>query len=230
MFGLHDPLKVKAFCYATTASDRSSHRQQIEREAPVFRDVSSWASDKLVEQIVEDGIHILVNLNGYFGALRMGVFAHRPALLQVNYLGFPGSLGADYMDYILADAEVIPPGEEQSYSEKVVRLPGSYQINDAKRALVQPPPRSELLVDGVPIEVTPPAPLPVTAGRHRVEARRSGKAIASLEVTAAGGLSQTVHLEVAAAAAPSRARISPERRRWCSSASRTARTCARRRW
>jgi predicted O-linked N-acetylglucosamine transferase (SPINDLY family) len=63
----------------------------------------------------------------------MGVFARRPALLQVNYLGFPGSLGADYMDYILADAEVIPAGEERFYGERVVRLAGSYQINDSQR-------------------------------------------------------------------------------------------------
>jgi predicted O-linked N-acetylglucosamine transferase (SPINDLY family) len=63
----------------------------------------------------------------------MGVFAHHPALLQVNYLGFPGSLGAGYMDYILADGEVIPEGEEKFFTEKVVRLPGSYQINDSQR-------------------------------------------------------------------------------------------------
>ncbi len=68
----------------------------------------------------------------------MGVFAHRPALIQVNYLGFPGSLGADYIDYILADAEVIPDGHEQFYREKVVRLPGSYQINDGTRPRPSP--------------------------------------------------------------------------------------------
>jgi protein O-GlcNAc transferase len=68
----------------------------------------------------------------------MGVCAHRPAPLQVNYLGFPGSLGAEYMDYILADAEVLPNGDEPFYSEKVVRLPGSYQVNDGQRARPAP--------------------------------------------------------------------------------------------
>jgi predicted O-linked N-acetylglucosamine transferase (SPINDLY family) len=72
----------------------------------------------------------------------MGVFARRPAPLQVNYLGFPGTLGADYMDYIVADAEVIRAGEEQFYSEKVVRLPGSYQINDSKRRRPAPDTRA----------------------------------------------------------------------------------------
>jgi predicted O-linked N-acetylglucosamine transferase (SPINDLY family) len=63
----------------------------------------------------------------------MGVFAHHPALVQVNYLGFPGTLGAGYMDYILADAQVIPEEADKFFAEKVVRLPDSYQINDSQR-------------------------------------------------------------------------------------------------
>jgi predicted O-linked N-acetylglucosamine transferase (SPINDLY family) len=63
----------------------------------------------------------------------MGVFAHHPALVQVNYLGFPGTLGANYMDYILADAQVIPEDADKFFAEKVVRLPDSYQINDSQR-------------------------------------------------------------------------------------------------
>jgi predicted O-linked N-acetylglucosamine transferase (SPINDLY family) len=100
-------------------------------------------TDRQAAQLVaSQEIDILVNLNGYFGAQRMGLFAHRPAPLQVNYLGFPGTLGADYMDYILADAEVIPEGDEQFYSEKVVRLSGSYQINDGKRPRPMPTTRA----------------------------------------------------------------------------------------
>ena len=78
-------------------------------------------------------IDILVNLNGYFGRLRQGVFARRPAPIQVNYLGFPGTLGADYIDYLIADAHVIPPGEDEHYVERIVRLPDSYQANDSTR-------------------------------------------------------------------------------------------------
>ncbi len=78
----------------------------------------------------------MVNLNGYFGRMRMGVFALTPAPIQVNYLGFPGTLGAEYMDYILADGVLVPDGEDRFYDEKVVRLPNSYQVNDDKRALV----------------------------------------------------------------------------------------------
>ncbi|KAK4033322.1 glycosyltransferase [Parachaetomium inaequale] len=109
VFGMHNSKRVKAFCYATTASDRSIHRQQIEREAPEFRDVSTWSPDKLVEQIVKDKIHILVNLNGYTRGARNEVFAARPAPIQMSFMGFAGTLGAEWCDYLLADATAIPP-------------------------------------------------------------------------------------------------------------------------
>lgn len=109
MFGFHDPSRAKAFCYATTASDKSVHRLQIEREAPVFRDVSNWPSEKLIEQIVRDEIHILVNLNGYTRGARNEIFAARPAPIQMSFMGFAGTLGAEWCDYILADETAIPP-------------------------------------------------------------------------------------------------------------------------
>ncbi|KAL7943015.1 TPR-like protein [Trichoderma barbatum] len=109
VFGFHNPRRARAFCYATTPSDRSVHRQQIEREAPVFRDVSSWPADKLIEQITRDEIHILVNLNGYTRGARNEIFAARPAPIQMSFMGFAGTLGAEWCDYILADTTAIPP-------------------------------------------------------------------------------------------------------------------------
>nr|CAC28786.1 related to UDP-N-ACETYLGLUCOSAMINE--PEPTIDE N-ACETYLGLUCOSAMINYLTRANSFERASE [Neurospora crassa] len=109
VFGFHDKTRVRAFCYATTASDKSIHRQQIEREAPVFQDVSTWSSDRLVQQIVADGIHILVNLNGYTRGARNEVFAARPAPIQMAFMGFAGTLGAEWCDYLLADTTSVPP-------------------------------------------------------------------------------------------------------------------------
>jgi len=108
VFGMHNPGKVKAFCYATTASDNSIHRQQIEREAPVFYDASGWPADKLVNKIVLDGIHILVNLNGYTRGARNEVFAARPAPIQMSFMGFAGTLGAEWCDYLLADGMAVP--------------------------------------------------------------------------------------------------------------------------
>lgn len=109
VFGFHDRGRVKAFCYATTASDGSVHRLQIEQEAPIFYDASSWSIDRLVNQIVEDGIHILVNLNGYTRGARNEVFAARPAPIQMSFMGFAGTLGAEWCDYLLADEIAVPP-------------------------------------------------------------------------------------------------------------------------
>ena len=109
VFGLHDPRRVKAFCYATTASDGSVHRQQIEREAPVFYDASSWSIDRIVNRVVADGIHILINLNGYTRGAKNEVFAARPAPIQMSFMGFAGTLGAEWCDYLLADKIAVPP-------------------------------------------------------------------------------------------------------------------------
>jgi len=108
VFGLHNPQKVKAYCYATTASDNSIHRKQIEQEAPVFHDASTWSAEKLVKQIIEDQIHILVNLNGYTRGARNEVFAARPAPIQMSFMGFAGTLGAEWCDYLLADETAVP--------------------------------------------------------------------------------------------------------------------------
>ncbi|KAF2232544.1 glycosyltransferase family 41 protein [Viridothelium virens] len=108
VFGLHNAKRVRAYCYATTQSDRSIHRQQIEHEAPVFHDASSWATERLVNQIVQDGIHILVNLNGYTRGARNEVFAARPAPIQMSFMGFAGTLGAEWCDYLLADDTAVP--------------------------------------------------------------------------------------------------------------------------
>ena len=109
VFGLHNTKRVEAYCYATTVSDNSVHRQQIQAEAPVFHDASNWSAEKLVNQIVKDGVHILVNLNGYTRGARNEVFAARPAPIQMSFMGFAGTLGAEWCDYLLADQTAIPP-------------------------------------------------------------------------------------------------------------------------
>jgi hypothetical protein len=108
VFGMHDRGKVEAYCYATTASDDSVHRKQIERESPQFYDATSWSTEKLVNKIIEDGIHILINLNGYTRGARNEVFAARPAPVQMSFMGFAGTLGAEWCDYLLADETSVP--------------------------------------------------------------------------------------------------------------------------
>ena len=117
VFGFHDRQRVQAFCYATTPSDKSTFRQKIENEAPVFRDVSSWSPERLIKQIHADGIHILVNLNGYTRGARNEIFAARPAPIQMSFMGFAGTLGAEWCDYILADTTAIPPTTLRPYRQ-----------------------------------------------------------------------------------------------------------------
>lgn len=119
VFGLHDPARVQAICYATTASDNSVHRRQIESEAPGFHDVSSWSSERIVKQIVDDGCHILVNLNGYTRGARNDVFAARPAPVQMSFMGFAGTLGAEWCDYLLADETAVPPSSLRPWRRNV---------------------------------------------------------------------------------------------------------------
>ncbi|KAF1964344.1 hypothetical protein BU23DRAFT_492923 [Bimuria novae-zelandiae CBS 107.79] len=119
VFGLHNKAQVKAYCYATTASDNTVHRQQIEREAPVFLDTSNWSAERLVNQIIHDGIHILVNLNGYTRGARNEVFAARPAPIQMSFMGFAGTLGAEWCDYLLADDTAVPPSTLRSWRRNV---------------------------------------------------------------------------------------------------------------
>lgn len=119
VFGLHDSRRVQAFCYATTGSDGSEHRKQIEREAPVFHDASTWSAERLVAQVIDDGIHILINLNGYTRGARNEVFAARPAPIQMAFMGFAGTLGAEWCDYLLADDTAIPPSTLRQWRRNV---------------------------------------------------------------------------------------------------------------
>jgi predicted O-linked N-acetylglucosamine transferase (SPINDLY family) len=133
LFEHHDRARFEVIGFDNSREEESAMRRRVISAFDKFVPIRTHSDREAARLIAGAEIDILVDLNGFCGDLRMGVFAHRPALLQVNYLGSPGTLGADYMDYILADAEVIPGGAEQFYREKVVRLPGSYQINDGTR-------------------------------------------------------------------------------------------------
>lgn len=143
LFEHHDRTRFEVTGFDNSLEDGSPMRRRVVAAFDRFVPIQTLSDLDAAQLIARQEIDILVNLNGYFGTPRMGVFAHRPAPIQVNYLGFPGSLGADYMDYILADTEVIPAGEEQFYSERVARLPGSYQVNDGMRPRPTPTTRAE---------------------------------------------------------------------------------------
>ena len=108
---------------------------------PYAQNLTSWFPESLVvrttgdpetiaqaaRRIHADGIDILVDLKGYTKDARTEILAHRPAPVQVNFLGYPGSMGADFIDYILADAFVAPMHLQPSFTERIVHLPDSYQ-------------------------------------------------------------------------------------------------------
>ena len=123
----------------TGVNDGSAMRARLEKSFDHWIDISKHVGRRTrPAPSAPQEIDILVNLNGYFGETRMGVFARRPAPIQVNYLGFPATLGAPYMDYIIADKIVIPESEQAFYDEKVVYLPGCYQANDDQGRAMAP--------------------------------------------------------------------------------------------
>lgn len=137
LFEHHDRSRFEIFAFDNGWDDGSEIRARINRAIDPIVDVTHLEDAEAAATIRERKIDILVNLNGYFGRDRQGIFRYRPCPVQVNYLGFPGTLGVDYMDYILADAHVLPPEHEAFYSERVVRLPDTYQVNDSRRRIAQ---------------------------------------------------------------------------------------------
>jgi predicted O-linked N-acetylglucosamine transferase (SPINDLY family)/glycosyltransferase involved in cell wall biosynthesis len=135
MFSLHDRGTFEIHAYSFGPDDSSTYRQRIARDCEHFHDVASLSLPDLVGQIRGDGVRILVDLTGYAGLTRTACLASRPAPVQVNWLGYPGTMGADFIDYIIGDACVTPAEQEAAYSEKIVRMPHSYMVTDGRQAI-----------------------------------------------------------------------------------------------
>jgi protein O-GlcNAc transferase len=108
-------------------------RARLAKAFESFIDVADRNDAAVAALVRELEIDIAVDLKGFTQDARPGILAQRAAPIQVSYLGFPGTLGGAYMDYILADTCVIPPEDRQYYTEQVVYLPDCYQVNDRKR-------------------------------------------------------------------------------------------------
>ena len=134
LFECHDRERFELSAIATGPNDLSPMRTRLERAFDRFHDVSSETDGRIADLIRAEEIDILVNLNGYFGRERTAIFALRPSPIQVNYLGFPGTMGVPFMDYILADRIVLPEDQQPYFAEKVAYLPYTYQPNDWKRS------------------------------------------------------------------------------------------------
>lgn len=130
VFGFHNKSRYEIFCYSLTQSDKSQWRNKIESEVENFKDISTLATEDAVKLIHNDGINILINLNGYTKGARNEIFALKPAPIQIGYMGFCGTLGADYIQYMIADNVVIPTESRKYYTEKIINMPHSYFVND----------------------------------------------------------------------------------------------------
>lgn len=144
VFEAHDRQRFEVHAISLRPPDASATGRRVAAAFEHFHDVSRLSDAEAAGLIRKLGIDIAVDLSGYTENNRTNILAGRPAPVQVNYLGFPATMGADYIDYLLADAFVIPEAMQQHYAEKVVRLPGCFQANDDKRVIAQPlPTRAE---------------------------------------------------------------------------------------
>jgi predicted O-linked N-acetylglucosamine transferase (SPINDLY family) len=133
LFERHDRTRFEVLLLSYGPDDGSAMRARLQRAADRFIELSILSDRDAAAAVAAAGVDILVDLNGNTDNGRMGIAAHRPAPIQVNWLGFPGTLGASFYDCLIADATVIPPGSEHWYAEQVVRLPVCYQSNDRRR-------------------------------------------------------------------------------------------------
>ncbi len=131
----HDRTRFEVFGYCFSADDGSDMRKRLLAAFDRFVDVRKLSHADAARRIHADGIDILVDLKGYTKDARTEILAHRPAPLQVNFLGYPGSTGADFIDYIIADAFVAPMEQQPHFTERIVHLPSCYQPNDRRRQI-----------------------------------------------------------------------------------------------
>jgi protein O-GlcNAc transferase len=134
LFELHDKTRFETIAFSFGVDDKSPMRFRLNQAFSRFIDVSDMSDLEIAKLARELQIDIAIDLSGFTSDCRTGLFAYRAAPVQVSYLGYLGTMGADYIDYILADKTIIPDGSEYFYAEKIAYLP-SYQVNDRKRVI-----------------------------------------------------------------------------------------------
>jgi len=144
LYERHDRARFEISAYSLLGDDGSEHRKRLRAAFDHFADAENLAPQALAQRIADDGIDILVDLAGYTGKTCTEAFALRPAPVQVNYLGYPNSMQAPFIDYLVADRVIAPASEFDAIAEKVAHLPASYQANDDRQATApQTPTRRE---------------------------------------------------------------------------------------
>ncbi len=137
LFESHDKSKFELFAFSFGPDQPDGMRQRLVPAFDQFIDVRAKTDIEVAQLARQLEIEIAIDLNGFTKDGRPGIFAARAAPIQVNYLGYPGTMAAPYMDYLIADRTLIPETSQQHYTEKIVYLPGSYQVNDSKRPMAE---------------------------------------------------------------------------------------------
>jgi predicted O-linked N-acetylglucosamine transferase (SPINDLY family) len=132
---LHDKNQFELIGISFGPSQGDAMRTRLEKSFDQFIDASAMSDIEIAQLSRNLKIDIAVDLKGFTQNSRAGIFAYRAAPIQVSYLGYPGTMSADYMDYLIADKTLIPQEFQQAYSEKIAYLPNSYQVNDRKRVI-----------------------------------------------------------------------------------------------
>jgi predicted O-linked N-acetylglucosamine transferase (SPINDLY family) len=130
LFGRHDRSRFEVFAYSIGQGDASAQRRRIVEGCDRFVEVADEPFEATARRIAADGVHIALDMKGYCGGGRPEIFALRPAPIQVSFLGYPGSMQAGFIDYLIADRIVAPEADGASFSERLVWMPESYQVND----------------------------------------------------------------------------------------------------
>ncbi|MDE2080254.1 MAG: hypothetical protein KGI90_02795 [Burkholderiales bacterium] len=138
-----DPQRIELRLYSTGPDDGSALRARVRAAAHAFVDLRGLSDEQAAAAIRADGVELLVDLQGHTRGQRLGILARRPAPLQVAFLGFPGSTGAPFIDYLIGDPLVTPLALQPQYSERLAQMPRCFQPNGRWRPLPQPMARAE---------------------------------------------------------------------------------------
>lgn len=130
MLRIHDKKKFQIYCYAFGLKEKDELHINIKNNVNVYRDIKDISDHEAALVARKDEIDIAIDLQGYTGNQRAGIFANRAAPIQINYLGNPGTMGAEFIDYIIADEILIPEKNQKYYLEKIIYMPDSYQVQD----------------------------------------------------------------------------------------------------
>ncbi len=143
LFEAHDRRKVEVFGYGYGRASDSPLRRRIVAAFDHWRDLGSMSDPRIAETIRADRIDVLIDRKGHTRGGRLAALAERPASVQLHYMSFPGTLGYDAIDGLIADEIVIPPGDDRFYHERVFRLPRCYFVTDGARDLPDRVPRAD---------------------------------------------------------------------------------------